>query len=40
MKSIILSDIHANVAALEAILAQEDAWDELLFLGDAVRDGP
>ena len=40
MESLILADIHANLAALEAILAQEGSWDEVIFLGDAVVGGP
>jgi protein phosphatase len=39
MRYVILSDVHANAAALEAVL--DDAqWDEVLFLGDAVNYGP
>lgn len=40
MRSLILSDIHANLAALEAVLDRESAWDEVIFLGDAVVAGP
>ncbi|MBT4499637.1 MAG: metallophosphoesterase family protein [Gemmatimonadetes bacterium] len=40
MKSLILADIHANLAALEAVLSCEGNWDEILFLGDAVVGGP
>lgn len=39
MKILILSDIHANWYALEAILANEN-YDTLIFLGDAVDFGP
>lgn len=39
-KILILSDIHANLAALEAVLEQEGEWDEVIFLGDAVTYGP
>jgi len=39
MKTLILSDIHANWYALEAILAKE-TYDSLIFLGDAVDFGP
>jgi putative phosphoesterase len=39
MKTLILSDIHANWHALEAILAKEP-YDYLIFLGDAVDFGP
>ena len=40
MKTLILSDIHANLAALEAVLDAERTWDEVFFLGDAVLTGP
>ena len=40
MKSLIIADIHANLASLEAILEHEGSWDEILFLGDAVIGGP
>ena len=40
MKSIILSDIHANYPALEAIFRRERDWDEVIFLGDALQFGP
>jgi len=40
MKSLILADIHANGAALEAVFETEGSWDEILFLGDAVGWGP
>ncbi len=39
MKILVLSDIHANWYALEAILANE-SYDTLIFLGDAVDFGP
>lgn len=39
MKILVLSDIHANWYALEAILAKE-SHDALIFLGDAVDFGP
>jgi len=39
MKILILSDIHANWHALEAILANEN-YDTLIFLGDVVDFGP
>ena len=39
VKILVLSDIHANWYALEAILAKE-AYDSLIFLGDAVDFGP
>ena len=40
MKSLIISDIHANLAGLEAVLNAEERWDEVLFLGDAIVAGP
>lgn len=40
MKMLVLSDVHANWAALEAVTRAEGAWDELVFCGDAVDDGP
>jgi len=40
IKSLIIADIHANLAALEAILEQEGSWDTVIFLGDAVMAGP
>jgi len=40
MKTLILADVHANLAALEAVLHKEGSWDDLLFLGDAVVAGP
>lgn len=38
MRYLLLSDIHANALALEAVLshAQPKAWQEVIFLGDAV----
>ncbi|MCK5391927.1 MAG: metallophosphoesterase [Deltaproteobacteria bacterium] len=39
MKILILSDIHANWYALEAILDKESN-DALIFLGDVVDFGP
>ncbi len=38
MKILIVSDIHANLEALEAVLAE--AHDEMLVLGDLVNYGP
>ena len=37
---LILSDIHANREAFEAVLAHAGAFDRLWFLGDAVGYGP
>ncbi|MCC6711884.1 MAG: metallophosphoesterase family protein [Candidatus Dadabacteria bacterium] len=39
MKILIMSDIHANWHATEAILARE-SYDALIFLGDVVDFGP
>ncbi|MEM7008256.1 MAG: metallophosphoesterase family protein [Thermodesulfobacteriota bacterium] len=39
MKILILSDIHANWYALEAILDKE-SYDSIIFLGDVVDFGP
>lgn len=38
MRYLVLSDVHANAYALEAVLAhaQKKTWDEVMFLGDAV----
>lgn len=40
MKTLIVADVHANLAALEAILEAEGDADEMLFVGDAVVAGP
>ncbi len=41
MRSLILSDIHGNIDALEAVLhhVRRKRWDRVLFLGDAVGYG-
>lgn len=39
MKLLILSDIHANIYALQAI-EQAEAWDEIYCCGDLVDYGP
>jgi putative phosphoesterase len=39
MKILIISDIHANWHALQAVLAKE-SYDALIFLGDVVDFGP
>jgi putative phosphoesterase len=39
MKTLILSDIHANLPALEAVLEKEKRYDICLFLGDSVDYG-
>ncbi len=38
MRYLVLSDVHANATALEAVLrhARLKRWDEALFLGDAI----
>jgi len=40
MKTLILSDIHGNLPALEAILKAEGDYDACVFLGDVVDYGP
>jgi putative phosphoesterase len=40
MKVLILSDVHANWPALEAVIRAERSWDEVVFCGDAVDYGP
>lgn len=40
MKALILSDIHANLPALQAVLANDGNYDILIFLGDVVDYGP
>ena len=39
MRYLILSDIHANLEALEAVLAAAGEWDAVLVLGDLVGYG-
>lgn len=41
VKYLLLSDVHANIGALEAVLAHAAGrgWDAVLFLGDAVGYG-
>ena len=39
MKVLIISDVHSNFRALEAVEKQEKTWDKLLFVGDAVDFG-
>ena len=39
VRYLILSDIHANLQALEAVLAAAADWDRLLVLGDLVGYG-
>ncbi len=41
MRALIISDIHANLAAFEAVLtAAKDQWDIIWCLGDLVGYGP
>lgn len=40
MRYLILSDIHANLAALEAVLTDAPAFDEIWCLGDVIGYGP
>ena len=39
MKVLLISDVHANLAALDAVLGKAK-FDEAIFLGDAVDYGP
>src|SRR4051812_1781183 len=39
MRALILSDIHANLEALNAVLAAAGSWDALWNLGDMVGYG-
>ena len=40
MKALIISDIHANYPALQAVLSKVGSYDKLIFLGDVVDYGP
>ncbi len=40
MKRLWIADVHANLPALEAVLADAGAVDEVVFLGDIVGYGP
>ena len=40
MRILVISDIHANLVALETVLADASAFDELWCLGDLVGYGP
>ncbi len=40
MRRLILADVHANLPAFQAVLADAGAVDEVLFLGDIVGFGP
>ena len=40
MKMLILSDIHANLPALLAVLEAAGKCDKIIFLGDLANFGP
>ncbi|MBC8506829.1 MAG: metallophosphoesterase family protein [Anaerolineales bacterium] len=40
MRYLIISDVHANIAAFEAVLEDADSYDLVIFLGDLVGYGP
>lgn len=40
MKILVISDIHANLTAFEAVLEDADDWDEIWCLGDVIGYGP
>ena len=40
MRYLVLSDIHANLAAFQAVLADAGSYDQLIFLGDLANFGP
>jgi hypothetical protein len=40
MRRLIFADVHANLPAMEAVLAAAGRWDEAWFLGDIVGWGP
>lgn len=41
MRILVISDIHANLAALQAVLADaKGSWDKIWFLGDLIGYGP
>ena len=40
MKALLLADIHSNLEALEAILADCDVFDQIWCMGDVVGYGP
>ncbi len=39
-KVLVISDIHGNREALQAVLDEEPSFDDLVFLGDAVSPSP
>ena len=40
MRALVISDIHANLTALEAVLADAGTIDEIWCLGDVIGYGP
>ncbi|MCR5782664.1 MAG: metallophosphoesterase family protein [Clostridia bacterium] len=40
MRTLIVSDIHANLPAFQSVLADAGNWDTVLFLGDIANFGP
>lgn len=40
MRTIVLSDIHANLPAFRAVLQDAGKWDRVVFLGDVANFGP
>lgn len=40
IKTLVISDIHGNREALQAVLDEEQPINDLIFLGDAVSPGP
>lgn len=40
MKLLVISDVHSNLEALEAVLGDAGRYDYVVFLGDAVNYGP
>jgi len=40
MRTLIISDVHANLTALEAVLADAEPYDQVWCLGDVVGYGP
>jgi len=40
MRTLIISDVHANLTALNAVLADADPYDQVWCLGDVVGYGP
>ena len=40
MRVLVIADVHANLAALDAVLADAGSWDECWHLGDGVGYGP